>query len=137
MNVQDYNEPAAMTSREAANALLLIQSSRIWASTLQVARHFRGNESDPLLARFRYLNWKGERFLYLVLPESIELAMYNPYGADASPKPRWCLNADLVERDGDRRPGMGTRRRTFILKNITDLQLVNENGEPFKMERNS
>jgi hypothetical protein len=81
MNVQDYNEPAAMTSREAANALLLIQSSRIWASTLQVARHFRGNESDPLLARFRYLNWKGERFLYLVLPESIELAMYKPEAA--------------------------------------------------------
>jgi hypothetical protein len=120
-----YEQPARMTPEEAVNAMTILLSSRKWSSTLTGPGSIDG---DPLLARFSYKNWKGEEHTYLVLAESIEHAIYNPYGEDNHPEPRWVLNAQVGERSGARKP---YHRRTFLLGKIRDLKLVNEEGTEF------
>jgi hypothetical protein len=121
-----YEQPAAMTANEAVNILTLIRANRVWTSTLRVPRLRSGRremEGDPLLIRFGYKNWRGDEHVYIVLVESIEFGRY-----DSEDKPRWNLHADVGERSGERKP---QHRRTFLIDNIYDLMIVDENGEPF------
>lgn len=59
--------------------------------------------------RFRYVNHRGQHHEYLVRPVEI-----------SRPDARWCLEAEVIERDGAARPG----RRTFALSGLRDAEDV-------------
>ena len=62
-----------------------------------------------VLLRFAYTNHRGEDHTYLVAP--VELSR---------PDAWWSLQADVIERDGEPRPG----RRTFRLAGLRDVEDV-------------
>lgn len=72
---------------------------------------------------FRYVNWRGDNHRYEVRPESLAFGPYTetggPYpgtgkpGLGSIPK-KWVLHAQVVTRDGEKRPG----RRTFLISKI-------------------
>lgn len=68
----------------------------------------------PLL-KFQYVNWRGERHIYLVSPESIAFGPYTEMGRNADAEKQWVLHATMVERDGEART---VGRRTFLLSKI-------------------
>lgn len=70
--------------------------------------------------RFRYTNWKGSDYEYRIVVEGIEFGPYDASGATSN-EPGWALHGWVITRDGDARPEMGTRRRTFLLNGIRDL----------------
>lgn len=70
--------------------------------------------------KFEYTNWKGHRHTYVVEPEAVAYGPYLKGGYHETADPRWVLHGDVVTRDGDSRPDMDTRRRTFILADIQD-----------------
>jgi hypothetical protein len=61
------------------------------------------------LLRFGYTNHRGEDHIYLVAPDALQ-----------RPDAWWCLVADVIERDGESRPG----RRTFRLAGLRDVEDV-------------
>lgn len=79
-------------------------------------------ESKPANLKFTYVNWREEEHVYVVIPEKLELGPYHPHGIDSRPEATyvWALHGNVVTRDGDTRPTMGTRRRTFILEGIRE-----------------
>lgn len=70
---------------------------------------------------FKYVNWKGELHEYVIQPESLEFTDAGTV-AKVDPRPgmqfRWVLHGQLITRDGDPRPEMSTRRRSFDLSSI-------------------
>lgn len=83
----------------------------------------------PPLIRFLYTNWNGEHHEYVIEPESIEFAPYDKGGSRAGLRGSqavWVLHGDLVTRDGDTRADMDTRRRTFIMSEIVEPEILND-----------
>jgi hypothetical protein len=123
MNVIDYNEPGKLSDEEIVNAIFILRASRVWESTLRTTR--RG-EGDPLMLRFKYTNWKGDNHEYVILVESIEFGAYDKGGTTPRPASEWSwvVHGDVVTRDGDTRRNMGTRRRTFMLAELREIDWV-------------
>jgi hypothetical protein len=119
-----YNEPAPLSDQEIVNALWIVRTSRVWASTLRPVRKGWSGEGDPLLLCFDYNNWRGEDHQYVVLPESIEFGEYRGDVNGEREGSCWLLHADIVTRDGDTRPEMGARRRTFVLADLREIGWV-------------
>jgi hypothetical protein len=72
-----------------------------------------------MLLKFRYTNWRGEDHEYVIEPRLGDRA------AITHREGHWCLSGMVVTRDGDPRPDMDpTRRRTFVLVGIRDLEEV-------------
>jgi hypothetical protein len=69
---------------------------------------------------FEYTNWKGRRHTYVVVPEAVAYGPYTGMGYDQreGAECQWVLHGDVVTRDGDSRPEMDTRRRTFVLEAV-------------------
>lgn len=74
---------------------------------------------------FDYLNHRGIRYTYVITPESLQFGWWHPDGGGIVPErrrgectPLWVLSGDVITRDGDKRPDMGTRRRTFVFDKI-------------------
>jgi hypothetical protein len=72
--------------------------------------------------RFNYVNHHGERHQYMMMPEPAL-----SYGTCGSDGPfGWLLSGHVMSRDGVLRPG----RRTFLLHEMKDLELVGGNEVP-------
>jgi len=56
--------------------------------------------------RFDYVNHRGEDHEYIVMPREL-----------SRPDAWWCIEADVIERDGEPRPG----RRTFRIAGMRDV----------------
>lgn len=65
------------------------------------------SDQSGCLLRFAYVNHRGDLHAYLVRPVGV-----------SRPDARWCLEADVIERDGVTRPG----QRTFALAGMKDVQ---------------
>lgn len=90
----------------------------------QFVPYHTDTRAHPML-RFRYKNWKGNDHEYVIDPEKIEYGRYSAQGAAIDDETNWVLHGFVVTRDGDLRPDMGpTRRRTFLLCQIRDLEEV-------------
>lgn len=77
--------------------------------------------------KFWYINHNEEDHEYVVNPEKIELGRYSNHGARSEDgKSHWVLHAEVITRDGDERRDMGTRRRTFLLTEIRELEEVHD-----------
>jgi hypothetical protein len=70
--------------------------------------------------QFTYTNWRGDEHTYLILPMTIayELGSFEAEGADRSWA--WVLRAQVIQRDGEDRPGI----RSFRLTGLNDLKEV-------------
>jgi hypothetical protein len=113
-----------MNNREAVNAETIIRSSG--RALVDIPSKVASRASRPKLVRFRYRNWKGDMYTYAIKPESIELAVYDhSTGRQVeSGEPTWLFHGEVVTRDGDTRPDMGTRRRTFALYKMEALEIL-------------
>lgn len=79
----------------------------------------RIHREPPTPIKFEYTNWRGDWHIYVVEPESIEFGPYDASGKHSREDDvQWVLHGELITRDGDTRPDMGVRRRTFILSEI-------------------
>jgi hypothetical protein len=67
--------------------------------------------------KFEYVNWHGRRHEYVIDVKTIELQRDDG-------KLVWTLNGDTVTRDGRPRLDMGSRRRTFVLDEIKQLEVL-------------
>jgi hypothetical protein len=78
--------------------------------------------------RFRYINWRGNKHVYEVDVESFQFGPFEKGGVAEDPTTRnWVMHGHVVTRDGVDRPEMGdNRRRTFVLSDIRDLEIVDE-----------
>lgn len=77
------------------------------------------NTNTPI--KFTYVNWRGDEHEYVIKLESLEYGHYGEHGSTGSVgEMNWVLHGHVVTRDGDPRPDMGTRRRTFLLNKIQD-----------------
>lgn len=79
--------------------------------------------------RFRYRNWRDEDHLYEVDVESFQFGPWHKGGLiPNAPKEAhvWVLHGHVVTRDGMVRVNPGGTRRTFILSDIRDLEIVDE-----------
>jgi hypothetical protein len=74
--------------------------------------------------KFRYTNWRGVEHIYVIQPESIEFGPYDNDGRKEGGLKHWVLHGNVVTRDGDPRPEMNPRRRTFLLVDIFDMEEV-------------
>lgn len=75
--------------------------------------------------RFRYVNWHGNEHVYEIVVEGVEFGAYDEKGNSPRDRAewRWVLHGRVIMRDDSSRPEMGpTRRRTFILDKIKDLE---------------
>jgi len=69
--------------------------------------------------KFRYKNWRGVDHEYVV-----ELTGAG-VGVDDYNRDRPVVHAEVVTRDGDRRPEIGqNRRRTFVISEMRDMEEV-------------
>lgn len=75
-------------------------------------------ETGDLLS-FDFVNWHGRNHRYLIAPEKIELA-FTPENED---EPTWVLHGEVITRDGDPRPEMGNRRRTFRMNGLRNIRV--------------
>jgi hypothetical protein len=89
------------------------QYPRIQAASLQVVR-------------FRYVNWRNEDHLYEVDVESFQFGPYAKGGFDPGAPHVWVMNAHVVKRDDTIRVNPGGTRRTFLVSDIRDLEIVSE-----------
>jgi hypothetical protein len=72
---------------------------------------------------FRYTNWRDEEHQYIVEPEGIGV------GISQYDHGELVLHAHVIARDGDPRIELLTRRRTFIVNKIHDLQEIKTYNE--------
>ena len=120
-----------MNTREAVNAETIMRSSG--RALVDIPSRIVTRASRPKLVRFTYCNWRGDVHEYVVKPESIELGPYDGGGYHSNDREgepsdqHWVFHGEVVTRDGDTRPDMGTRRRTFLLGSIDRLEIM-ENG---------
>lgn len=86
----------------------------------------------PKLLRFRYKNWKGQEYEYVIAPDrnpGTRLQYLSPGvpDRDYDALPTWHLSGSIVTRDGDPRVEMGpTRRRSFILTRMQNIEEVED-----------
>lgn len=85
-------------------------------------------EAAPLqTVRFRYENWRGVEHVYEVDVESFQFGPWQKSGLiPNAPKEThtWVMHGHVVTRDGMVRANPGGTRRTFILKDIQDLEVL-------------
>ncbi len=79
-----------------------------------------------VLLSFTYTNWRGQEHRYVIEPEGkIEFGPYDQGGMHPGQEPSaWVMHGKVVTRDGDPRPEMGTRRRTFLMAEMRDIEGV-------------
>lgn len=70
------------------------------------------------LLLFKYKNWHGDDHEYLVIPDDISV------GVTDYDRGELVLNAIFLNRDGDVREDVIERRRTFVVKDISELRKV-------------
>lgn len=77
------------------------------------------------IVKFCYTNWRGTDYEYVVEVESFQYGRFQKGGIGCEPDPRvWVLHGQVVSRDGDERPEMNPRRRTFLLHDVRDLEVI-------------
>jgi hypothetical protein len=108
-----------MNIREAVIAETLMRSSG--RALLNVPFGIAA-KAEPSLVKFRYQNWHGDTHWYVVKPESIEFGV--PGDPHSGNEREWLFHGETVTRDGDTRPDMGARRRTFLLYGIERLEIL-------------
>lgn len=117
-----------MNMRESVVAETLMRTSG--RALLDIPSKVASRASHPKLVRFEYTNYKDERHTYVIKPESIEFAPYPDNGSRTAEylgrDPVWLFHGEVVTRDGDTRPDMGTRRRTFVLNGIERLEILEQ-----------
>lgn len=69
--------------------------------------------------KFRYVNHNGEDHEYVIVPET--KLTFDRHGEEDE---AWHLSGRLITRDGDPRPNIGNRRRSFILTKMRDIEEV-------------
>lgn len=74
--------------------------------------------------QFKYTNWREHEHTYRVVVESFEFGYYEAGGVSTDGSEKWVMHAQVVTRDGDFRQEMDTRRRTFLLEGIRDLEVI-------------
>ncbi len=75
--------------------------------------------------QFRYTNWRGDEYEYVVEVESFQFGRFQKSGIGREPDPRvWVLHGQVITRDGNERPEMNPRRRTFLLDDVKDLEVI-------------
>jgi hypothetical protein len=113
-----------MNTRESVVAETLMLSSG--RALLDIPSKVASRASHPKLVQFIYTNWKGQTYNYVVKPESIEFAPYDTatHRQIEGAEPRWLFHGEVVTRDGDTRPNMGTRRRSFLLYGMRQLEIM-------------
>jgi hypothetical protein len=113
-----------MDNREAVVAETIIRSSG--RALVDIPSKVASRASHPKLVKFLYRNWKGDLHWYVVKPESIELGPYDQHGSGARPveEYQWVFHGEVVTRDGDTRPDMGTRRRSFLMGTMERLEIL-------------
>jgi len=109
-----------MNTRESVVAETLMLSSG--RALLDIPSKVATRAVKPKLVQFIYTNWKGDTYNYVVKPESIEYAV--PGDPHSGNKKEWLFHGEVVTRDGDTRPDMGTRRRTFKLYGMRQLEIM-------------
>lgn len=117
-----------MNIYEAVNMETIVRTTgRAWIDWTKAANLTSVKGPKPKLLRFNYINHRGDRHEYVVQPESIEFGPYENGGRDSRLEEEdynWVLHANTVTRDGDKREGMGTRRRTFLLGGLANLEIL-------------
>lgn len=113
-----------MNIRESVHAETIIRSSG--RALVDIPSKVASRASHPKLVRFVYINWRDEQHTYVVKPESIEFGPHDQHGSGARAEEdyNWVFHGEVVTRDGDTRPGMGTRRRTFLLDGMLNLEIL-------------
>jgi hypothetical protein len=87
----------------------------------QLGPSFRVHQDD--LLRFRYVNWKGVDYEYVVDPEGFQFGPFEKGGINSLPDAEhvWVMHGHVVTRNGDPREDLQTRRRTFILADMRGI----------------
>lgn len=113
-----------MDNREAVNAETLIRSSG--RALIDIPSKIASRARRPKLVKFRYRNHRGDLHWYVVKPESIEFGPHDNHGTGARPEEEynWVFHGEVVTRDSDTRPDMGTRRRTFLIGSMERLEIM-------------
>jgi hypothetical protein len=75
-------------------------------------------QTDPGTLAFDYTNWRGVRYRYVV-----------DFRAGVAPGPTRhegdpALAGSLITRDGDPRHDMGSRRRTFLIDGMENVEVI-------------
>jgi hypothetical protein len=112
-----------MDNREAVNAETLIRTSG--RALLDIPSNVASRAVRPKRVKFMYRNHRGDLHWYVVKPESIEFGPYDNNGSGARPveEYNWVFHGKVITRDGDTRPDMGTRRRTFLIGSMERLEI--------------
>lgn len=81
------------------------------------------------LIQFEYENWRGEQHEYVIEPESVVLGLYDAGGSHRDSPNRednlqLVLHGMIVTRDGDTRPHLGSRRRTFLIRKMRAIRVL-------------
>ncbi len=76
--------------------------------------------------RFRYTNWRGTEHEYVIDVEGVEAPRdFGTYTGEKATGDRvWVVHGDVVTRDGDPRKSVVTRRRTFKLDELRNLDVL-------------
>lgn len=113
-----------MDNRDARKLSALIRSSG--RALIDIPSRVASRASRPKLVKFLYRNWRGDLHWYVVKPESIEFGPHDNHGTGARPESEWnwVFHGEVVTRDGDARPDMGTRRRSFLMGTMERLEIL-------------
>lgn len=77
------------------------------------------------LVQFRYKNWRDQDYDYVIEVESLQYGRFRKDGVGHELDPRvWVLHGQLITRDGDDRSEMNPRRRTFLLDDIREFEVL-------------
>jgi hypothetical protein len=75
-------------------------------------------QADPSTLAFDYTNWCGDRYRYVVDFKAGHAPGPTRYEGDPA------LAGQLITRDGDTRPDMLTRRRTFVIDRMENVEVI-------------
>lgn len=85
--------------------------------------------AEAKLIRFTYENWRGSVHEYVVEPEAVSFGLFDSNGAHPDSPNREdniqaVMHGNVVTRDGDTRPDMDTRRRTFLVRKMRKITIM-------------
>src|SRR6188768_2909068 len=104
-----------------------IKRDKAW---FEPSQHTLNPPAEGPLVEFEYVNWRGNQYTYVVDVEAISIAGQDPGGYSSDPADQqFILHGDVVTRDGDTRPEMGTRRRSFMIQKIVGAVRVLEKSK--------